>query len=133
MHTDVENYLINSRHRTVDGKKMSCYRQFIRGYNFHKEGYVHNIMMNNISTENPLCYVRSKCFANKIIRSFSAYKIHRRTIDMYHKCDTSNFPFWERIRKLEYLIICCEKKHFFLISTKSHTYVPGPRSDRKRI
>lgn len=64
MHTDVENYLINSRHRTVDRKKMSCYRQFIRGYNFHKEGYVHNIMMNNISTENPLCYVRSKCFAS---------------------------------------------------------------------
>jgi hypothetical protein len=61
MHTDVENYLINSRHRTVDRKKMSCYRQFIRGYNFHKEGYVHSIMMNilNISTENPLCYVRS--------------------------------------------------------------------------
>jgi hypothetical protein len=29
MHTDVENYLINSRHRTVDRKKMSCYRQFI--------------------------------------------------------------------------------------------------------
>lgn len=64
MHTDVENYLINSRHRTVDRKKMSCYRQFIRGYNFHKEGYVHNIMMNNITTENPLCYVRSKCFAS---------------------------------------------------------------------
>jgi hypothetical protein len=64
MHTDVENYLINSRHRTVDRKKMSCYRQFIRGYNFHKEGYVHNIMMNNISTENHLCYVRSKCFVS---------------------------------------------------------------------
>lgn len=65
MHTDVENYFINSRHRTVDRKKMSYYRQFIRGYNFYKEGYVHNIMMNNnISTENPLYYVRSKCFAS---------------------------------------------------------------------
>ena len=68
--------------------------------------------------------MRSFIEINKVIRSFSAYKIHRRTIDMYHNCDTPNFPFWERIRKLEYLIICCEKKHFFLISTKSHTYVP---------
>ena len=66
LHKNIENYLINSRHRTVDRKKMSCYRQFIRGYNFHKEGYVHSIMMNilNISTENPLCYARSKCFAS---------------------------------------------------------------------
>jgi hypothetical protein len=55
-------------------KKMSYYRQFIRGYNFYKEGYVHNIMMNNnISTENPLYYVRSKCGGgrDKRIRIFN--------------------------------------------------------------
>ena len=67
--------------------------------------------------------MRSFIEINKVIRSFSAYKIHRRTIDKYHNCDTPNFPLGG-IRKLEYLIIYYEKKHFFLISTNSHTYVP---------
>ena len=80
MHTDVENYLINSRHRTVDRKKMSCYRQFIRGYNFHKEGYVHNIMMNNISTENPFCYVRSKCFASMKKEVYTQWLLLTKTV-----------------------------------------------------
>lgn len=64
-----------------------------------------------------------------VIRSFSAYKIHRRTIGMYHNCDTTNFPWvvvvvGGGIRELEYLIIYYEKKYLFLSSTKSHTYVP---------
>ena len=48
---DVENYLIHSSHRTVDAKKMQCYRQYIRGLNFFKEGYIHKIMMNEITPE----------------------------------------------------------------------------------
>ena len=45
---DVENYLIHSSHRTVDAKKMQCYRQYIRGLKFFKEGYIHKMMMNEI-------------------------------------------------------------------------------------
>ncbi|KAJ8310074.1 hypothetical protein KUTeg_011939 [Tegillarca granosa] len=37
-HRDVEQYLIYSSHRTEDSGKMECYRQFIRGFNFYKEG-----------------------------------------------------------------------------------------------
>jgi hypothetical protein len=88
---------------------MSCYRQFIRGYNFHKEGYVHSIMMDilNISTENPLCYLRSKCFASMKKEVYTQWI--RRTIDMYHNCDTPNFPFFlgggnKKIRIFNYLL-----------------------------
>ena len=38
---DVETYLLKSR--SDDNEKMSCYRQFIRGFNFYKENYIHNI------------------------------------------------------------------------------------------
>ena len=38
---DVETYLLKSR--SDDNEKMSCYRQFIRVFNFCKENYVHEI------------------------------------------------------------------------------------------
>ena len=38
---DVETYLLKSR--SDDNEKMSCYRQFIRGFNFYKEHYIHDI------------------------------------------------------------------------------------------
>ena len=38
---DVETYLLKSR--SDDNEKMSCYRQFIRGFNFYKENYIHDI------------------------------------------------------------------------------------------
>lgn len=52
---DVENYLIHSSHRTVDAKKMQCYRQCIKGLNFFKEGYIHKIMMNEINPDSEYC------------------------------------------------------------------------------
>lgn len=61
-HKDVENYLVNSTHRTADHNKMDCYRQFIRGFNFFKEQYIHKLMVNIINDDFPYCYVRSKCF-----------------------------------------------------------------------
>ena len=52
--------------------------------------------------------MRSFIEINKVIRSFSAYKIHRRTIDMYHNCDTPNFPLGgvgnKKIRIFNYLL-----------------------------
>ena len=36
---DVETYLLKSR--SDDNERMSCYRQFIRGFNFYKENYIH--------------------------------------------------------------------------------------------
>ncbi|XP_061186982.1 uncharacterized protein LOC133195130 [Saccostrea echinata] len=59
---DVENYLIHSSHRTVDAKKMQCYRLYIRGLNFFKEGYIHKIMMNEINPDSEYCYIRSKYY-----------------------------------------------------------------------
>lgn len=38
---DVETYLLKSW--SDDNEKMSCYRQFIRGFNFYKENYIHDI------------------------------------------------------------------------------------------
>ena len=38
---DVETYLLKSR--SDDNEKMSCYRQFIRVFNFYKEDYIHDI------------------------------------------------------------------------------------------
>ena len=61
-HKDVENYLINSDHRTVDRNKMECYRQYIRGFNFFKEKYIHKVMLNLISEDSDYCYIRSKCY-----------------------------------------------------------------------
>ncbi|KAJ8310544.1 hypothetical protein KUTeg_012409 [Tegillarca granosa] len=58
---DVENYLLHSSHKTEDSNKMKCYRQYIRGLNFFKEGYIHKVMINQISDDSDLCYVRSKC------------------------------------------------------------------------
>jgi hypothetical protein len=89
-------------------------------------------ILNNISTENPLYYVRSKCFASTkkevCTQWFLLTKTVPVTIMKVHNCDTTNFPWvvvvvGGGIRELEYLIIYYEKKHFFLISTKSHTYV----------
>ncbi|XP_053382010.1 uncharacterized protein LOC128549398 [Mercenaria mercenaria] len=60
--TDIENYLIHSSHRTNDAGKMQCYRQYIRGLNFYKEGYIHKMMINEISLDSPVSYVRSKCY-----------------------------------------------------------------------
>ncbi|CAC5421798.1 unnamed protein product [Mytilus coruscus] len=61
-HQDVESFLIHSSHRTGDNKQMLCYRQFIRGYNFFKENYVHDLMINSIDDECESCYIRSKCY-----------------------------------------------------------------------
>uniref|UniRef100_A0A8W8KYV8 SWIM-type domain-containing protein n=1 Tax=Magallana gigas TaxID=29159 RepID=A0A8W8KYV8_MAGGI len=41
---------------------MQCYRQYIRGLNFYKEGYIHKIMINEISDTCQMCYIRSKCY-----------------------------------------------------------------------
>ena len=38
---DVGTYLLKSR--SDDNEKMSCYRQFIRGFNFYKDNYIHDI------------------------------------------------------------------------------------------
>ena len=38
---DVETYLLKSR--LDDNEKMSCYRQFIRVFNFYKENYIQDI------------------------------------------------------------------------------------------
>ena len=38
---DVETYLLKSR--SDDNEKMSCYRKFIRVFNFYKENYIHEI------------------------------------------------------------------------------------------
>jgi hypothetical protein len=38
---DVETYLLKSR--SDDNEKMSCYRQFIRGFHLYKENYIHDI------------------------------------------------------------------------------------------
>ena len=38
---DVETYLLKSR--SDDNEKISCYRQFIRVFNFNKENYIHDI------------------------------------------------------------------------------------------
>ncbi|KAL3874229.1 hypothetical protein ACJMK2_037274 [Sinanodonta woodiana] len=59
---DIDNYLLHSSHNTEDSGKMQCYRQYIRGLNFYKEGYIHKVMYNAISDESALCYVRSKCY-----------------------------------------------------------------------
>ena len=59
---DVEHYLLHSSHRTEDSGKMQCYRQYIRGLNFYKEGYIHKIMMNDISPTSSFSYIRSKCY-----------------------------------------------------------------------
>ncbi|KAJ8300687.1 LOW QUALITY PROTEIN: hypothetical protein KUTeg_022206 [Tegillarca granosa] len=61
-HRDVKQYLIYSSHRTEDSGKMECYRQFIRGFNFYKEGYIHNTMVNLIEKDSKMCYIRSKCY-----------------------------------------------------------------------
>jgi hypothetical protein len=62
LYKNVEDYLLHSTHRTKDREKMQCYRQFIRGFNFHKENYIHNIMVNLIDDMSKFCYVRSKCY-----------------------------------------------------------------------
>jgi hypothetical protein len=38
---DAETYLLKSG--SDDNEKMSCYRQFIRGFNFYKENYIHDM------------------------------------------------------------------------------------------
>ena len=38
---DVETYLLKCR--SDDNEKMSCYRQFIRVFNFYKGNYIHEI------------------------------------------------------------------------------------------
>ncbi|CAC5363707.1 unnamed protein product [Mytilus coruscus] len=61
-HQDVDSFLIDSSHRTGDNEQMLCYRQFISGYNFFKENYVHDLMINSIDDEYESCYIRSKCY-----------------------------------------------------------------------
>ena len=39
---DVETYLLKSR--SDDNEKMSCCRQFNRGFIFYKENYIHDIL-----------------------------------------------------------------------------------------
>ena len=46
---DVATYLLKSR--SDDNEKMSCYRQFIRGFNFYKENYIHDIPFFKTSIE----------------------------------------------------------------------------------
>ena len=41
---DVEKYLLKSR--SDDNKKMSCYRQFNRGFKFYKENYIFIMYLN---------------------------------------------------------------------------------------
>lgn len=60
--SDIESYLLHSSHRTEDAEKMQCYRQYIRGLNFFKEGFIHKIMINSISDSSKHCYIRSKCY-----------------------------------------------------------------------
>lgn len=55
---DIEKHLLHSSHRTEVSGKMQCYRQYIRGLNFYKEGYIHEIMMNEISDTCQMCYIR---------------------------------------------------------------------------
>ncbi|KAL3837282.1 hypothetical protein ACJMK2_022649, partial [Sinanodonta woodiana] len=59
---DIDNYLLHSSHITEDSGKMQCYRKYIGGLNFYKEGYIHKVMCNAISDESARCYVRSKCY-----------------------------------------------------------------------
>jgi len=40
-HKDVETYLLKSR--SDNNEKMRSYRQFIPGFNFYKENYIHDI------------------------------------------------------------------------------------------
>lgn len=57
---DIEKYLLYSSLRTEDSGKMQCYRQYIRGRNFYKEGYIHKIMINEISDTCQMClYVQN--------------------------------------------------------------------------
>jgi len=55
-HKDIEHYLLNSSHRTGDKWKMLCYRQFVRGYNFYNEHYIHKVMTNVVNDN--CCYIR---------------------------------------------------------------------------
>jgi hypothetical protein len=61
---DIENYLLKSSNRTCDNQKMACFRQYIQGHKFCKENYIHKIMVNRITDDHPMCYVRSKCHAS---------------------------------------------------------------------
>ncbi|KAH3845296.1 hypothetical protein DPMN_087574 [Dreissena polymorpha] len=60
--SDIESYLLHSSHRTEDAEKMQCYRQYIRGLNFYKEGFIHKLLINFISDSSKHCYIRSKCY-----------------------------------------------------------------------
>jgi hypothetical protein len=70
-HKDVETYLLKSR--SDDNEKMSCYRQFIRGFNFYKENYIHDIMINMIDDDSKRCYIRSKCFPSMKTGTYSQW------------------------------------------------------------
>jgi hypothetical protein len=61
-HKDIEHYLLNSSHRTGDKGKMLCYRQFVCGYNFYNEHYIHKVMTNIVNDS--CCYIHSKCFTS---------------------------------------------------------------------
>ena len=68
---DVETYLLKSR--SDDNEKMSCYRQFIRGFNFYKENYIHDIMINMIDDDSKRCYIRSQCFPSMKTGKYSQW------------------------------------------------------------
>ena len=76
-HKDVESYLLHSSHRTNDQQKMNCYRQYVRGFNFYKEGYIHSLMVNKVN-ENYI-YVRSKCFPSMKKGTYSQWILCRIT------------------------------------------------------
>ncbi|KAL5021555.1 hypothetical protein ScPMuIL_000710 [Solemya velum] len=58
-YTHVEEYLLTSSHRTEDRETMKCYRQFVRGYNFYREGYLRKMAFHDI--DGKCCYIKSKC------------------------------------------------------------------------
>jgi hypothetical protein len=59
-HKDVETYLLKCR--SDDNEKMSCYRQFIRAFNFYKENYIHDISFFLTSIKIKLFTLKHICF-----------------------------------------------------------------------
>jgi hypothetical protein len=57
---DVEMYLLKSR--SDDNEKMSCYRQFIRGFNFYKENYIYDIFFLNFYKKKEVIYTYFKTY-----------------------------------------------------------------------
>ena len=56
-HQDVKTYLLKSR--SDDNDKTSCYRQFIRAFNFYKENYIHDISFFINSIKKKIIYFKA--------------------------------------------------------------------------